>query len=248
MEAIYSDFHPRFIYVDKYRFSSNWVYPSSVAPYGLVRYIISGTATFVVNGISYDVGPDDVFYIPQDSVFSCAAKEEIVFISIRFVGSIQSQGTDLFRELWKIPIINSYAQSPEMKRWFEAVYVSALSRHNFKMLEIRGYLNLIISLLARADENNFCHDSSLEEDFFVRTQEYLVPVEVKATKGTAKTLRTLIQSSAYPDIQWGIKLTAGNVGFSDNIYTFPYFCAFLLKDYLKWMNLPEEERKKVFKT
>lgn len=90
-------------------------------------------------------------------------------------------------------------------------------------------------------------DSTLEEDFFVRTQEYLVPVEVKATRGTAKTLRTLIQSSAYPDIQWGIKLTAGNVGFSDNIYTFPYFCAFLLKDYLKWMNLPEEERKKVFK-
>lgn len=26
--------------------------------------------------------------------------------------------------------------------------------------------------------------------------------------------------------------TAGNVGFSDDIYTFPYFCAFLLKRYL----------------
>lgn len=24
-----------------------------------------------------------------------------------------------------------------------------------------------------------------------------------------------------------------NIGHSDNIYTFPYFCAFLLKDYLK---------------
>ena len=76
-------------------------------------------------------------------------------------------------------------------------------------------------------------DSTLEEDFFVRTQEHLVPVEVKAVKGTAKTLRTLIQSKSYPDIQWGIKFTAGNIGFSDNIYTFPYFCAFLLKEYLK---------------
>lgn len=76
-------------------------------------------------------------------------------------------------------------------------------------------------------------DSTLEEDFFVRTQEHLVPVEVKAVKGTAKTLRTLIQSKAYPDIQWGIKFTAGNIGFSDNIYTFPYFCTFLLKEYLK---------------
>lgn len=87
-------------------------------------------------------------------------------------------------------------------------------------------------------------DSTLEEDFFVRTQEYLVPVEVKATKGTAKSLRTLIQSKSYPDIQWGIKFTAGNIGFSDNIYTFPYFCSFLIKDYLKWMNLSEEEKKK----
>ena len=87
-------------------------------------------------------------------------------------------------------------------------------------------------------------DSRLEEDFFVRTQEYLVPVEVKATRGTAKSLRTLIQSKSYPDIRWGIKFHAGNVGVSDNIYTFPYFCAFLLKEYLIWFNLPEEERRK----
>ena len=76
-------------------------------------------------------------------------------------------------------------------------------------------------------------DSTLEEDFFVRTQESLVPVEVKATRGTAKSLRTLIQSKAYPDISWGIKFSAGNIGYSDNIYTFPYFCVFLLKRYLK---------------
>lgn len=164
MKAIYSDFHPKFIYVDKYRFSSNWVYPTSVVPYGLIRYIISGTATFVLNGVSYEVGPDDVFYFPQDSVMSCVAKEEIVFISIRFVGSIQTKGVDLFRELWRIPILHSYTEYPEMKRWFEAVYVSALSRHNFKMLEIRGYLNLIFSLLARTNEDNFCHNTSTEED------------------------------------------------------------------------------------
>lgn len=78
-------------------------------------------------------------------------------------------------------------------------------------------------------------NSTLEEDFFVRTREHLVPVEVKANRGTAKTLRTLIQRENYPDIQWGIKLVKGNIGVSDQIYTFPYFCAFLLKDYLKEM-------------
>ncbi len=76
-------------------------------------------------------------------------------------------------------------------------------------------------------------DSTLEEDFFVRTQQNLLPVEVKAKRGTAKSLRTLIQSDKYPDIQYGLKFTAGNIGFSDDIYTFPYFCAFLLKSYLK---------------
>jgi len=89
-------------------------------------------------------------------------------------------------------------------------------------------------------------DSTLEEDFFLRTQESLVPVEVKATRGTAKSLRTLIQSDKYPDIRWGIKMTAGNVGYSDNIYTFPYFCSFLIKEYLKWVMKSDQEKKEEF--
>jgi hypothetical protein len=81
------------------------------------------------------------------------------------------------------------------------------------------------------------NDSTLEEDFFVRTQKSLLPVEVKATKGTAKSLRTLITSDHYADIRHGIKLTAGNIGESDGVYTFPYFCAFLMKRYLHQSNL-----------
>jgi hypothetical protein len=73
----------------------------------------------------------------------------------------------------------------------------------------------------------------LEEDFFVRTADVLIPVEVKATNGRAKSLRTLISSEKYEDIKYGIKFTGGNIGYDDNIYTFPYFCAFLLKKYLK---------------
>lgn len=76
-------------------------------------------------------------------------------------------------------------------------------------------------------------DSTLEEDFFLRTKDSLLPLEVKATRGTAKSLRTLIDSGKYPDITCGIKLTGGNIGFSGNIYTFPYFCTFLLKEYIR---------------
>lgn len=75
-------------------------------------------------------------------------------------------------------------------------------------------------------------NATLEEDFFVRTANNLVPVEVKATNGTAKSLRTLIQSENYPEIAYGIKLVHGNIGFENKIITFPYFCTFLLKRYL----------------
>lgn len=76
-------------------------------------------------------------------------------------------------------------------------------------------------------------DSRLEEDFFVRTASSLVPIEVKAANNQAKSLKTLIQSDHYPDIHWGIKLITGNIGVSNNIYTFPLFCSFLLRRYLQ---------------
>lgn len=76
-------------------------------------------------------------------------------------------------------------------------------------------------------------DSTLEEDFFVRTASDLIPVEVKAVNGRSKSLRTLIESEKYEDISYGIKFTGGNVGYSEKIYSFPYFCTFLLKRYLK---------------
>ena len=75
-------------------------------------------------------------------------------------------------------------------------------------------------------------DSQLEEDFFVRTQKELLPLEVKSNKNTSKSLATLIKGEKYADIQHGLKLSAGNIGESNGIYTFPYFCAFLLKRYL----------------
>ena len=72
-------------------------------------------------------------------------------------------------------------------------------------------------------------NSPLEEDFFLRTDRHLVPVEVKATNGRAKSLRTLIASDRYPDIAWGVKLVRGNIGFENSILTIPLPTAFLLR-------------------
>lgn len=76
-------------------------------------------------------------------------------------------------------------------------------------------------------------NSSLEEDFFVRSQSELFPVEVKANNDRSKSLGSLIRNEKYSDIKNGIKLGDFNVGYVNNIYTFPYFCAFLIKAFVK---------------
>ena len=76
-------------------------------------------------------------------------------------------------------------------------------------------------------------NSTLEEDFFVRTRDELIPVEVKSNNDRSKSLATLIKNENYSDIKHGIKLGDFNIGYANNIYTFPYFCAFMIKAYLK---------------
>lgn len=75
-------------------------------------------------------------------------------------------------------------------------------------------------------------NSTLEEDFLARTKNCLVPIEVKSNNNSSKSLRQLIKNKSYSDIQFGIKLADSNIGYSDNVYTFPYFCAFMIKRYL----------------
>lgn len=76
-------------------------------------------------------------------------------------------------------------------------------------------------------------NSTLEEDFFVRSKSELYPVEVKANNDRSKSLSSLINNKNYNDIKNGIKLGDFNVGYANNIYTFPYFCAFMIKAFMK---------------
>ena len=102
------------------------------------------------------------------------------------------------------------------------------------------YENIAAEALKKAGSGLYYYkkdDSTLEEDFFMRTAESLVPVEVKATNNMARSLKTLISSERYPEIKFGIKVVGGNIGYNDGVYTFPYFCTFLLKEYLKRVNV-----------
>lgn len=82
-------------------------------------------------------------------------------------------------------------------------------------------------------------NSTLQEEFFVRHRDYLVPIEVKAGNNNSKSLSTLIKSDNYKEILFGIKIVRGNIGFNANICTFPHFCTFLLKDFLATFRLED---------
>ena len=76
-------------------------------------------------------------------------------------------------------------------------------------------------------------NSTLEEDFFIRSANELIPVEVKANTNQSKSMNQLINGKSYKDIKHGIKFTTGNIGMSGNIVTMPYFCTFLLRRYME---------------
>lgn len=106
------------------------------------------------------------------------------------------------------------------------------------------YENIVAEALVKAGYPLYYYkreDSTLEEDFFLRSATSLIPVEIKAKSGRSKSLRTLIDSEHYPDIRYGFKLSMNNIGHENRIYTFPYFCAFLLKRFMATFQ-PEEEQ------
>ena len=97
------------------------------------------------------------------------------------------------------------------------------------------YENILAEALTKGGYDLYYYrreDSSLEQDFFVRTAQELLPVEVKAGNNTAKSMRTLIASPAYPAIRHGLKFAMANLGQQNEITTLPLFTAFLLKRYL----------------
>ncbi len=107
---------------------------------------------------------------------------------------------------------------------------------NFGTYKGAIYENIVGDMLAKQGYSLYYYKSdkpALEMDFFVRTSDSLVPVEVKANDGATASLNNLLREDKYPDIKFGIKFGYKNIGFNGKFYTFPYFLAFMLKRFLK---------------
>ena len=97
------------------------------------------------------------------------------------------------------------------------------------------YENMVGEALVKQGYKLFYYrsdDSTMETDFFIRSMSSLIPIEVKAKTGRVKSMNKLIDSDKYSDVRYGFKLSHNNIGHENHIYTFPYFCAFLLKRFM----------------
>ena len=110
------------------------------------------------------------------------------------------------------------------------------ANQNFGIYKGALYENIVAEAFAKTGLDLFYwkkENATLEQDFFVRTANRLVPVEVKGERGVGRSMRTLITSDAYRDVTWGIKLHTGNAGCANHVLTLPYWCAFLLRRLLQ---------------
>ena len=106
---------------------------------------------------------------------------------------------------------------------------------NFNTYKGAIYENIVGDMLIKSGYELFFYkkeDGTQEIEFFVRDANSLIPIDVKASDGKPIAMINLIQNDKIEDIKYGIKLAEKNIGFKNNVYTFPYFLSFLLKRYL----------------
>lgn len=106
---------------------------------------------------------------------------------------------------------------------------------NFNTYKGAIYENIVGDMLKKSGYNLYFYkneDGTQEVEFFVRDAYNLIPIDVKATDGKVKSIKSFIEDKNIKDINFGIKLAEKNIGFENNIYTFPYFLTFLLKRFL----------------
>ncbi len=107
---------------------------------------------------------------------------------------------------------------------------------NFNTYKGAIFENVVADMLVKQGFDLYFYrneKSTIEMDFFLRDATSLVPVEVKATNSSTLSLNKLVApNGSFPNVKYGIKLCAKNIGFNGLFYTFPYFLTFRLKRFL----------------
>ena len=135
-----------FLYIDKYSFGRTWTYPESAIPYNMLRYIIDGSAEFVVDGETVIVRKGQVSYIPEGCWLSCKALEDtFAFYSIRFTTSVFYEGANFLREYSNFPLVMDVGEGIEP--YFSDIYKWVRTDKKSKSFHVRGALDTLIASL-----------------------------------------------------------------------------------------------------
>lgn len=116
----------------------------------------------------------------------------------------------------------------------EEAQIDLRNNRNFSTYKGALYENSVADMLRKSRYDLFYYrneKSTVEVDFMIRSADSLIPVEVKATDNTPRSLQKLTDGR-YEDIKFGIKLCNKNIGFNGRFYTIPYFLTFALRDFL----------------
>ena len=91
------------------------------------------------------------------------------------------------------------------------------------------YENIVADMLVKNNKKLYYYskNSGLELDFVIELYNNIIPLEVKATDGRAKSLKEVITNAKY-NVSKAIKLSSKNIGFSNNIINIPYYLTFIL--------------------
>ena len=135
-----------FLYIDKYSFGRTWTYPESAIPYNMLRYIIDGSAEFVVDGETVIVRKGQVSYIPEGCWLSCKALEDtFAFYSIRFTTSVFYERANFLREYYNFPLVMDVGEGIEP--YFSDIYKWVRTDKKSKSFHVRGALDTLIASL-----------------------------------------------------------------------------------------------------
>jgi AraC-like DNA-binding protein len=144
-----------YLFAEKYSFPVNWTFYESTIPYGMIRLICKGYATFVIDDTVYRVEKDDIIYIPQGCKLMCEAhSDDFTFISIRFTAAFPSSDIDMWSKLVGYDM-KIQCQDPEIIYYFNCIIREKDSSRRGKFLLLRGYLELILAyMIDSSDESS----------------------------------------------------------------------------------------------
>ena len=135
-----------FLYIDKYSFGRTWIYPESAIPYNMLRYVIDGSAEFMVDDESVIVKKGQVSYIPEGCRLSCRALEDTFsFYSIRFTTSVFYEGANFLREYYNFPLVMD--EGEEIGQYFSGIFKWVRTDKKSKVFHVRGALDSLIASL-----------------------------------------------------------------------------------------------------